>query len=527
MRLCPLALVLAAALPALAPAAKPTLDTPSPAVTSRTWLIAIGAQNYAHVGKLSTSGADVAALAGALIKNGLPPERAFLFSDGTTTRAAVRESGPGANARRFNAVRGCDRATLLEALPTLLSPYTKNGPQENDTLIFFFSGHAAEATGKAGGLYLLPPGAVRGDFKNTAIPFSALSEWIDGCKATHKIILLDTCHSGSADLSSVGIKAKGASLVDQFGHVKGSYTIASCDSGEKSYLHKDKKLSAFSYFLRQGLQGYADANRDNEVSVDELYAYLHRSLTDRNSTYGKQTPVRRFVGTLATVTVLGGRRPGGIWSSIISLDEGADGRDLGRTVLLIECREREKVKGRIYHAFVGGTYITDHEISGTWVGNTIQLKSPARAYTFKHGPESDTMTFPDRNGPTTLKRDHGRPAGVCLKATAAGGVWAAHQKTIFPQDQLSARVTHCERRKSSGELHVYDFRIQGYQKSLGGNFEASGCVVGSTVLLWPEKRIAGSTFCGLLKDGRLIGRMCMGGHRYFFLQLSGPVAGGP
>ena len=70
--------------------------------------------------------------------------------------------------------------------------------------------------------------------------------------------------------------------------------LCSTSPGEWSLPLDDEGMSAFAYYLVQGLQGAADLNRDGIVTLQELYEYVEQQVTRKSrSVGGNQHPVMK------------------------------------------------------------------------------------------------------------------------------------------------------------------------------------------------------------------------------------------
>ncbi|MDR1140887.1 MAG: caspase family protein, partial [Planctomycetaceae bacterium] len=145
--------------------------------------------------------------------------------------------------------------------------------EANDTVLIFFSGHGIARDDKGQVNVLVPSNFNGNDISGSSIPVSWLRNQLGQCEAKTKFLLLDCCHAGgegTATTESDGVM-KNASQQEVLDVV----TIASCGSDEKSHYWKDQHLSLFSYYLAEALRGDADTNKDQTVTANELYSYIH------------------------------------------------------------------------------------------------------------------------------------------------------------------------------------------------------------------------------------------------------------
>lgn len=161
-----------------------------------------------------------------------------------------------------------------------------------DDVLVYFSGHGFRD--KQENLFLAqinfdPTAPERG-----GVPVTWLREQLAGCKAKFKLLIIDACHGGSekGDDATPSVTAKELGM--PFQDLTSVVTLASSQAGEKSLVWNEKRQSLFTYWLNQGLKGHADPNNDGAVTIDELYGFVFRNVTDVAKQHFQltQTPVR-------------------------------------------------------------------------------------------------------------------------------------------------------------------------------------------------------------------------------------------
>lgn len=122
---------------------------------------------------------------------------------------------------------------------------------------------------------------------NTSIRVEWIREQLNNkCKAKNKLLILDTCYSGTArgdskDLIPISRMAEDFNGGDQTAAKKSTFTtLASSKDNQKSWLWKEKMHSLFTYWLIEGLKGNADNNENNIISLNELVDYLELKVPD-------------------------------------------------------------------------------------------------------------------------------------------------------------------------------------------------------------------------------------------------------
>ncbi len=158
---------------------------------------------------------------------------------------------------------------------------------ENDVVLFYFSGHGLEGA-------FLP---VDYDGFDNRLEHFELREALLATRARHKLIIADACHSGSLIADANGLAARSGGIdnkllqyYEALNNAKaGTALLLSSKGVEYSLEDGGLRSGVFSHFLIRGLQGLADRNTDQLVSIQELFDYIHREV--RIYTGNLQTPL--------------------------------------------------------------------------------------------------------------------------------------------------------------------------------------------------------------------------------------------
>lgn len=153
-----------------------------------------------------------------------------------------------------------------------------------DVALFYFAGHGSiERTGG----YILATDSSRGD---DGLSLADVITLAHGSRAKNKIILLDSCHSGSAgtteDLGEKAILSEGM-------------TILTASTAEQYALEEDKS-GVFTTLLVDALNGAA-ANLVGNITPGSVYAHIDQSLGPWDQRPLFKTNVESFV-SLRSVT---------------------------------------------------------------------------------------------------------------------------------------------------------------------------------------------------------------------------------
>jgi len=146
---------------------------------------------------------------------------------------------------------------------------------DSDIVIFYFSGH-----GESDGLV---PYNANDDSPN--LNYELLIRAIEKSKAMHKICIIDACYSGNLANIITSTERNITSCNAQ----KNMVFLLSSKEKEQALGYRNLNQGIFSYFLLNGLNGNANQNDDNIISITELFDYVNYNV--KNYTNSKQNPI--------------------------------------------------------------------------------------------------------------------------------------------------------------------------------------------------------------------------------------------
>jgi uncharacterized caspase-like protein len=156
------------------------------------------------------------------------------------------------------------KTRILKAIKKLF-----NMASENDIAIFFFSGH-----GYAGGFC-----ACDGN-----VTYKEVREAMAGSKCKNKIMFVDACRSG-------GIREDEGRMQTAVASAKSANVMLflSSRNNENSIEKRSMQNGFFTTYLKLGLAGEADVNRDRVITAREIFTYVSKGVA--NLSEGRQHPV--------------------------------------------------------------------------------------------------------------------------------------------------------------------------------------------------------------------------------------------
>jgi hypothetical protein len=208
----------------------------------------------------------------------------FAEDDALKLGRVLRELGGFAQGDIY-LLRGRTLATLHQALAGVrqrVATWRAGDPDARVQVVFFFSGHSDGQAIELG---------------DEVMPFSDLKKRIADTAGDVRLIIIDSCNSGSILASKGGAPGPGFEihLADQLSSA-GEALLTSSAGDEAALESAEIRASFFSNNLVSGLRGAADTSGDGKVTLAEAYQYaFKRTLSETSSTiYGPQHPSYDF-----------------------------------------------------------------------------------------------------------------------------------------------------------------------------------------------------------------------------------------
>jgi len=155
-------------------------------------------------------------------------------------------------------------------------------------VVFYFSGHGRTEKSGTGGEdlgYFQPVDFDPERPLTTGIPMSQVRDWAQALPAKHVLFIFDACFSGIVGGSARTDKDYN---LDFLAENVGRHVITAGTKDDQALEYNNLGHGVLTYYLLEGLQGGADVDRDDVITLNELAVYLKREVT--NFTQGKQHP---------------------------------------------------------------------------------------------------------------------------------------------------------------------------------------------------------------------------------------------
>jgi uncharacterized caspase-like protein len=154
--------------------------------------------------------------------------------------------------------------------------------KEEDRVIFFFSGHG------------MPGAFIPYDFEpitsSNYLSYQEVKEIFRTSKSKTKLLFADACYAGELKNNQKAVKEFPISQ-EKSSNETNILIMLSCAPDETSLESTYAKQSLFAYFLIHGLKGYADKNKDKNITAEELHRYVYNKTSKAaEKLKGKQHP---------------------------------------------------------------------------------------------------------------------------------------------------------------------------------------------------------------------------------------------
>ncbi|MGW5105845.1 caspase family protein [Nocardia sp. NPDC004123] len=149
--------------------------------------------------------------------------------------------------------------------------------RRDDLTLLYFSGHGLKDD--AGKLYLAMTDTRPLNPLFTSVPADQIDYAMTGCDSNHQVLILDCCYSGAFPVGTIAKADDQVHALETFSG-RGRTVLTASDATQFAFEgntpHGQATQSVFTRHLVAGLRdGGADLDQDGDITVDELYSYVH------------------------------------------------------------------------------------------------------------------------------------------------------------------------------------------------------------------------------------------------------------
>ncbi|MGW3963930.1 caspase, EACC1-associated type [Amycolatopsis sp. NPDC005003] len=212
---------------------------------------------------------------------------ALLIATETYADPALRRlTAPGGDARELAAVLSDPAIAGFEVTTLVDQPHHVvgeaigefyRGRRRDELTLLYFTGHGVKDDG--GSLYLAMANTRRDSLMFTALAAELVDRAMAGCPSRQKVLVLDCCYSGAFPAGKLAKAGTDVHTLERF-QGRGRAVLTASDATQYSFegdaVVGSAARSVFTRHLVAGLRdGSADLDGDGDVTVDELYSYVH------------------------------------------------------------------------------------------------------------------------------------------------------------------------------------------------------------------------------------------------------------
>jgi hypothetical protein len=202
-----------------------------------------------------------------------------------------RLTAPGGDARALAEVlsdpdiAGFEVTTLVDephhVVGEAIGEFYRNRRRDELTLLYF-TGHGVKDDD--GSLYLAMGNTRRDSLMFTALAAEQIDRAMAGCASRQKVLVLDCCYSGAFPAGKLAKGGTDVHTLERF-QGRGRAVLTASDATQYSFegdqISGEAARSVFTRHLVAGLRdGSADLDGDGDITVDELYTYVHERVVE-------------------------------------------------------------------------------------------------------------------------------------------------------------------------------------------------------------------------------------------------------
>ena len=155
--------------------------------------------------------------------------------------------------------------------------------RHDDLTLLYFTGHGLKDD--EGRLHLATTNTRRDNLLFTSLPAEQIDRAMSGCMSRRQVLILDCCYGGAFPAARLATKSDAdVHTLERF-QGRGRTILTASDATQYSFegdqVSGSAPQSVFTRHLVQGLRdGSADLDGDGNITLDELYAYVHDRVVD-------------------------------------------------------------------------------------------------------------------------------------------------------------------------------------------------------------------------------------------------------
>ncbi len=171
-----------------------------------------------------------------------------------------------------------ERASRADISAAIYEWLPRNAVEPGGRIYVFFSGHGAPDV-ESGDAYLLPYDANPTYIKSGGVPIDRVQKTLSGLEGQEVFVFLDACFSGSGERSVLPEGTRPIVPVKDIQAATNVVTLSAAGPDETTGAHETGTHGLFTYHLLAGMAGAADLNSDANVSIEELFAHVEKSVS--------------------------------------------------------------------------------------------------------------------------------------------------------------------------------------------------------------------------------------------------------
>ena len=146
--------------------------------------------------------------------------------------------------------------------------------EPEDEISLYFSGHGTDYQRKN---YLICSDTQNNYIKDTAIELYWLKKKLEESKARLKVMIFDACHAGAEIRGVKNVMSK--NFYKELTEVsEGMAVMSSCKQDELSWEMDKVEHGVFTHYMILGLEGSADTDKDEKITLNDLYSYTSKNV---------------------------------------------------------------------------------------------------------------------------------------------------------------------------------------------------------------------------------------------------------